>query len=263
MEAAADFSTYATPWLTPRLEGAPRRRRGVSLGDIVVVGDDRAFCGFGTISGGAWSAPSYGLCLQALSATVGAQSYGAQSFVVGALDDPVIVVYLSAPVAEPLAVSLSKSKHPKSEAASVAAEVREISGLSARKLGAIFPVQRESFQRWLNGEQTPSEANLERLLTLRHFLRALAQRVPDPTSWLLSPLHDGRATASAYDVLRSGNLTDLWAAISALPSTAPRRTYVSEEGGFATVVEGSLRGRDYSATAEELDDYAELFDDDE
>lgn len=260
---AADVSTHATPWLTPRLESAPRRRAGVVLGDIVVSGDAPASCGFGTIPGGAWSTPSYGLCLQALGATVGAHSYGAQPVVVDARDSQVFVVSLRAPVAQPLPAPLLKPRPPKSEAALVAAEVREISGLSAKKLGAIFPVERESFQRWLSGEQTPSEAHLERLLTLRHFLRALEQRVPDPTSWLLAPIHDEQATPSAYEVLRSGNLTDLWAAISALPSSAPRRTYLSEEGGFATVVDGSLRGRDHSAAAEELDDYAGLFDDEE
>ncbi len=76
-------------------------------------------------------------------------------------------------------------------------------------------------------------------------------------------MRPGEVSPSAYEVLRSGNLTDLWAAISALPSNAPRRTYLAEEGGYATIVEGSLRGRDYRATEEELDDYAELFDDEE
>ena len=54
------------------------------------------------------------------------------------------------------------------ESAAVASDVRDLSGLSAGKLGDIFPIERESYQRWISGKNTPSEGNLERLLALRH-----------------------------------------------------------------------------------------------
>lgn len=261
METMADFAAQTiTPWLDARLPGRTAAAPSFVLGDVVVDGDNLLDWGFGTVPGGAWSSPSYGLCLQALGATIGARPYGLETVVVDSGRWPIYVLQVRTPVHEPV-VPTPKSRRTGSEAASIASEVRVISGLSVRKLAEIFPVERESFQRWLSGEQTPSSANLERLLALRHFLQALAQRVGDPKSWLLAPLYGEQAAPSAYDVLRSGNLTDLWAAISALPGNAPRRTYLSEEGGFATVVEGSLRGRDYRASEEELDDYAELFDD--
>ncbi len=145
------------------------------------------------------------------------------------------------------------------ESALAAREVRELSGLSAGRLGDVFPVHREIFQRWTSGKP-PSAANLERLLALRHFLRALAERVADPNSWLLSPLDEGAASPTAYEVLKTGNLRALWNAIVDLPSTAKRYTREIPGEGAVTVVEGSLRGRDYPTTEEELDDYAELFD---
>jgi hypothetical protein len=145
------------------------------------------------------------------------------------------------------------------ESAAVAREVRELSGLSAAKLGDVFPVQREIFQRWIAGSP-PSAANLERLLALRHFLRALAARVQDPKTWLLSPLKEDAASPTAYDLLKAGNLAAVWDAIVALPSKRKRYTREISGEGAVTVAEGSLRGRDYRTSEEELDDYAELFD---
>lgn len=155
-------------------------------------------------------------------------------------------------LSEPMEVGLPES-------AAVAREVRELSGLSAVKLGDVFPVQREIFQRWIAGSP-PSAANLERLLALRHFLRALADRVQDPKTWLLSPLKEDAASPTAYDLLKVGNLAVLWDAILALPSKPRRYTREIPGEGVVTVVEGSLRGRDYRTSEEELDDYAELFD---
>lgn len=144
--------------------------------------------------------------------------------------------------------------------ASVAREVRDLSGLSAGKLGDLFPVERESFQRWMSGKLTPSSANLERLLALRHFLRALADRVEDRKSWLLSPLTEGAASPTAYELLKTGNLRTLWDSIVNLPSSAKRQPREIPGEGTVTAVVGSLRGRDHRTSEEELDDYDELFD---
>ncbi len=148
-----------------------------------------------------------------------------------------------------------------SASAAAAREVRELSGLPAERLGAIFPVERESFQRWVAGTN-PGRANLERLLALRHFLRALRERVADPKTWLISPLST-LEDQTPYDVLRTGGLTSLWTEISGLsPSAAPTERFVDAEGNTGLLVRGSLRADDTPTPAEELDDYDEWLDGD-
>jgi transcriptional regulator with XRE-family HTH domain len=149
------------------------------------------------------------------------------------------------------------------ESALIAKEVRDLSGLSAERLGEIFPVERESFQRWLSGRTTPSPANLERLLTLRHFLRELANRVESAQSWLLTPLVEGTSSATPHEMLKAGNVADLWDAVADLPSKARRYTQRAADGSLLTVTEGSLRGRDNRTNEEELDDYDEWLSEDE
>ena len=152
---------------------------------------------------------------------------------------------------------------PRPESAAIASEVRDLSGLSAEKLGDIFPIERESYQRWISGKNTPSEGNLERLLALRHYLRAVADRVDSPRAWLLSPLAEGTMSSSPYDLLRSGNLSSAWDALSTLPSRADRHTRRASDGSEAVVIEGSVRGRNAPTTADELDDYDDWLSEDE
>jgi len=152
---------------------------------------------------------------------------------------------------------------PLPESALIAREVRDLSGLSAERLGQIFPVERESYQRWVSGKTTPSAANLERLLALRHFLRELANRVQTPKSWLLTPLSEGTSSGTPYEALKRGNLADLWDALAGLPSRARRYTREAADGTTLTVTEGSLRGRDIRTTPEELDDYDDWLGEDE
>lgn len=151
-----------------------------------------------------------------------------------------------------------------SESAAVAREVRDLSGLGARRLGEIFPVERESYQRWVSGRITPSAENLERLLALRHFMRELANRVPSPKSWLLSPIVEGAESPTPYELMKAGNLVDAWAAIADLPSKARRYTREAADGSTLTVTEGSVRGRDLRTSEDEIGDYSDwLGDDDE
>lgn len=152
---------------------------------------------------------------------------------------------------------------PTPESAAVASEVRDLSGLSAEKLGDIFPIERESYQRWISGKNTPSEGNLERLLALRHYFRAVADRVDTPKAWLLSPLAEGVMSSSPYDLLRSGNLSSAWDALSTLPSRAKRHTRRASDGSEAIVIEGSARGRNAPTTADESDDYDDWLSEDE
>lgn len=152
---------------------------------------------------------------------------------------------------------------PAPKSAVVASEVRDLSGLSAEKLGDIFPIERESYQRWISGKNTPSEGNLERLLALRHYFRAVADRVDSPKAWLLSPLVEGVMSSSPYDLLRSGNFSSAWDALSTLQSRAERHTRRASDGSEAVVIEGSVRGGNAPTSADELDDYDDWLSEDE
>lgn len=163
----------------------------------------------------------------------------------GTLDDPADIVIVDS------------GSHPP-ESALAAREVRDLSGLSAERLGLVFGIERETYQRWIAGRITPSSANLERLLALRHFIRELAHRVESPKTWLLSPLSYEGSTPTPYELLKTGNLHALWDLAAGQASRAPRYSRETENEGSLTVVSGSLRGRDYRATEEELDDYSEL-----
>jgi hypothetical protein len=165
----------------------------------------------------------------------------------------------AAPEADPESLAVD----PTPESAAIASEVRDLSGLSAEKLGDIFPIERESYQRWISGKNTPSEGNLERLLALRHYFRAVADRVDTPKTWLLSPLAQGVMSSSPYDLLRSGNFSSAWDALSTLPSRAKRHTRRASDGSEAVVIEGSVRGRNAPTTADELDDYDDWLSEDE
>jgi hypothetical protein len=149
---------------------------------------------------------------------------------------------------------------PVSEVRAAASEIREISGLGAEKLGALFPVERESYQRWISGVTEPSAGNLERLYALRHFLRALADRVDNAKHWLLSPLPGSPDGRTAYDTIKAGNLTRLWDAIALLPSRTSSEPILDSDGNYAVRRETSMRAFERPLPEEELDDYSEWFD---
>jgi hypothetical protein len=150
---------------------------------------------------------------------------------------------------------------PVSESAAAAREIRALSGLTAEQLGDLFPVSRESFQRWLTGTP-PNQVNLARLMALRHFLRALSDRVDDPRAWLYAPLGVGPDAITPYDLLRRGQLTTLWEVLADRRSAAKRIAFTDAEGGPGTRLTGALRSKDTRTLEEELDDYDDWFGDD-
>jgi hypothetical protein len=102
-------------------------------------------------------------------------------------------------------------------------DIRRISGLSVKRLTQLFPIQHDQkwqrlsekgFYRWASGEVTPSEANLERLMSLRSLLKAVAGRTVDVRTWLLTPDLHGEAP---FDLLVDGKLTRVLECASALP----------------------------------------------
>jgi hypothetical protein len=138
-----------------------------------------------------------------------------------------------------------------------ALEVRELSGLSAEQLGALFPVRRENFQRWLAGAR-PSRANLERLLALRYFLRAAHDRIEDPATWLFQPL-ERLGPLTPYGLLERGRLSALWRELPRHPHAATSRL-IDAEGSTGVLARGSLRSDERPTAPEELDDYGEWLD---
>jgi transcriptional regulator with XRE-family HTH domain len=215
----------------------------------------------GTITASHWVPISvYALGLGAIK-TRASRNYDAD--VVIRTDEGLVICQFKFSVPPTFPVADAEEETPLPESALVAKEVRNLSGLSAERLGEIFPVERESYQRWISGRTVPSPANLERLLALRHFLRELPNRVPEPKSWLLSPLGEGTASPTPHQLLKAGNLAELWNALADLPSSAPRYTRQSADGSTLTVTEGSLRGRDLPTSAEELDNYDDWLSEDE
>ncbi|MBA2311202.1 MAG: hypothetical protein H0V97_00160 [Actinobacteria bacterium] len=145
--------------------------------------------------------------------------------------------------------------------ADVAREVRELSGLTSEAVGDIFPVARESYQRWISGRSTPAAADVRRLLALRHLLRDLKDRVPDVRSWLLSPVDQGSAL-TPYDLLKQARIGVVWDLGVEIPSQKLSRTY-RRDGEVVLRVERSTRAnsRRTRLQAEDLDDLSDVDDD--
>ena len=110
----------------------------------------------------------------------------------------------------------------------LARDVRELSGLTTESLGALFPVARESYQRWVSGKSAPAEHDLRRLLALRHLFAELHGRVANPLHWVLSP--KDRHGQTPYDLLKSGRLTDVWDLVIDLPTAGTHEIARNEAG---------------------------------
>jgi hypothetical protein len=155
-----------------------------------------------------------------------------------------------------------------SEVAALAGRLRELSGLSVDQLAALFPqrggpdgrMSRENFHRWLAGRTTPGDANLRRLLTLRHLIQEVARRVDDVRTWLFTPLAGKGPDVTPYEVLRRGAVTRLWPVIAAIPAREPHRVVVDSAGEAGVRIEESLRSDDAATPADEVDDSSNWFD---
>jgi transcriptional regulator with XRE-family HTH domain len=259
--ANAPLSAEWAGWQKERWPELVQQSPKVVYGDICVGATDPvAYCG--TTASSPWVPPAIvALCLgTAERAAKQWNPYSGLKFI-DTKTPGVVVIGYAIPVDNATAdESAAEAALP--ESASVARDVRDLSGLSAREIGAIFPVERETVQRWLSGAIVPSSSNLQRLLTLRHFFRALRSRVDDPKTWLFSPIEESIDLRTAYEMLSAGNLSALWDAIASIPTTAERKTYLAEDGSFVTVAEGSRRSPDIRVTEEEISDYADMFDDD-
>lgn len=139
--------------------------------------------------------------------------------------------------------------------ADVARTIREVSGLGAERLGDLFPVARETFQRWTSGAGIPSTANLERLLLLRRLLLDIASRTNDVRGWLLTPIDERDDHKSPFALLKEGRVTEAWH--SARLAGSPRfEKYRDGDGNVAHRALGNIAGR-LEADLHEPDDFEE------
>lgn len=159
---------------------------------------------------------------------------------------------------------VASSREPaKSIQRSAAAELRELTSLSAAELSALFPVSRETFQRWTSGALMPSTSNLERLLALKHLFQEVRRRVGSTKEWLLTPAasEDG-VYRTPYEVLRGGELGTAWDMLLRHHVSQDKHRIVGTDGTPLTRFEHSLRTADRRSAEEEVSGYDDLFDGD-
>jgi len=148
----------------------------------------------------------------------------------------------------------ARREHTLSTAQTAALAIRDSSGLDAERLGAIFSVERESFQRWLSGRVTPTVAKQEQLFALQHLFEDLSHRVPDPRAWLLSPgVAEG---VTPHKMLCEGRLSGVARLVAQIERPDARRRVVDSEGQVGTTIRGSLRALDDGTPEDEWDDSA-------
>jgi hypothetical protein len=91
----------------------------------------------------------------------------------------------------PMAVGIYAQRGaPSPEQPPAAARLRDLTGLAAERLGAIFGVSRVMYQRWISGSVTPHSAHREHLLTALTLVQEAARRLGSSRigDWLLQPV---------------------------------------------------------------------------
>ena len=211
-----------------------------SLSEANSLLERRVLCRFGTASGSAWlTYNTERLTVQAAYAFLAEGQPGAASW-------------------NPGAVAVVAGPNPAGQ--TVARHVRDLSGLPTDRIAEIFPVARETFQRWVSGTSQPSTPNLERLLRLQHVLREACNRVPDTRVWLLTPA-DELGGRSPFSALSDGQLTQVADALQALPPRYPNPRYVDGDGHRITQVLHGVRAPVRATSEEELSDFSDWDDD--
>ncbi|MGO9974514.1 MAG: hypothetical protein ACLP01_17275 [Solirubrobacteraceae bacterium] len=123
--------------------------------------------------------------------------------------------------------------------AEMASEVKDLSGLTDRQLGQVFPVSREQFQRWRTGrEDHPSEAHIRRMAALRELLQDAGSRVDSIREWLLIP----QAGINPYDLLCQARFEEVWMLLTELPSRLRSRVQLGQDGAWEQLPRAAVRG---------------------
>jgi hypothetical protein len=140
----------------------------------------------------------------------------------------------------------------------VARDVLSLSGLSAQRVGELFPVERETYQRWLSGQiGSPSDSNLERLLSLRTLFDELSGRVTSVKEWLLTSQGGSHGEVTPYSLLRQGRLDAVRSLVVNLPTSTTDSAFVASDSRGAVKIEHAVHVQNSPTTDSELDEMAE------
>lgn len=155
-------------------------------------------------------------------------------------------------VREDASLPISDVAHDSAELASA---VREYSGLSSSALSKIFPVSRETYQRWVSGNARPTAHNLRRLHQLADYVSAVSS-VTNPRNFLLRPMSASPEGETAYDLLCQGRLAEAWTLLSASRPSQPYVPFKDAEGNRGLRVRGVPRVGLDETPEDEYDDFS-------
>jgi hypothetical protein len=136
-----------------------------------------------------------------------------------------------------------------------ARELRDVSGLSADAIGRLFPVARETVQRWMSGASEPSPHNLRRISALRSIFDDIHSLVGDVRECLLRPIPESSEGETIYDWLSQGRLSDVQSLVASLPNRRPYITYHSPDGDRIVRVTGAIHQSNEPSPETEYEDF--------
>jgi hypothetical protein len=140
--------------------------------------------------------------------------------------------------------------------AALAWSIRSMSGLSASALSKVFPVARETYQRWISGTARPSEENLRRLHQLSAFILVASRISSDPRTLLLMPITSNADGETIYDWLCQGRLTEAWQVLGHMARREPYSPFDDADGNRGVRVSGITRVGLDETPEEEYDDFS-------
>lgn len=158
----------------------------------------------GTLSSNLWANATSPICLEAVG-SVG--TYLTDSFDGVLMAAPSTQIHLlidQSGVAGPNLLSPSAT----------AKKLKEISGLTDSQVAALFPVARETFQRWRTGTAPIGQESRGRLNSLFTMIRDLAVRVDSVDEWLFSIDEAGENRPTPYELLRARQYTRVWGLVT-------------------------------------------------
>lgn len=102
----------------------------------------------------------------------------------------------------------------------LALDLRERSQLTDAEIGELFPVTRETFNRWRTGTLTIGRENLARLRSIHSLVLEADNRTSSLRDWLLSADVAGNDETSPLELLKTHQYTRLWNLVTGLPVDA-------------------------------------------
>jgi len=132
--------------------------------------------------------------------------------------------------------------------------LRDTAGLSADAIGRMFPVARETVQRWISGTSEPSPANARRITALHALFRDASDHVTNLSAFLQTPV-EGEAGETPYALLCKGRLAEVHRILASMPSARRFTTHLNEEGEHVVRVAGPIHQSNDSSSEDEYEDF--------